>query len=153
MDKTKTHNKSGVRNQIITLTVGLIPIDSDLINLKSPNDEHSVKSNLYQLFLHACYNEVGQHKIAKLKLFKVHVICSKETVFINYWVRHLTIFFSTTAYFGNSNTQLMSDLTDNQFYTSAEWICMCIRMKNDGKQTCDRLTKDVNFGKKNHLFR
>ena len=30
-----------------------------------------------------------------------------------YWVRHLTYFFLTRAYFVNGNTYLMSDLTDN----------------------------------------
>ena len=48
-----------------------------------------------------------------------------------YWVRHLTFFFwSTSAYFVNDNTQLMSDLTDNQFYALAVQIWLCIRLKN-----------------------
>ena len=39
-----------------------------------------------------------------------------------YWVRHLTFFLSTQRYFVNGNTQLISDLTDNQFYPSAKRI-------------------------------
>ena len=64
---------------------------------------------------------------------------------------NLTVFFfSTTAYFVNGNTYLMSDLTDNQFYPSAERIWLYIRF---AKWACDRLTEDADFGKKNHLFR
>ena len=39
------------------------------------------------------------------------------------------VFFPlTSAYFVNDNTQLMSDLTDNQFYPCAEriWLCICL---------------------------
>ena len=57
------------------------------------------------------------------------------------------VFFSTSAYFVNGNTQLMSDLTDNQFYPSAERIWLCIRL-NWAKWFCDRLTEDADFGKK-----
>ena len=39
----------------------------------------------------------------------------------------------------------MSDLTDNQFYTSAERIWLCIRF---AKWACDRHTEDADFGKK-----
>ena len=46
------------------------------------------------------------------------------------------VFFSSNAYFVNGNTQLMSDLTDNQFYPSAERIWLCIRLNNTGKY-CD----------------
>ena len=44
----------------------------------------------------------------------------------------------------------MSDLTGNKFYSSAKRIWMCIRFV---KWACDRLTEDVDFGKRNHLFR
>ena len=60
-------------------------------------------------------------------------------------VRHLT-FFLTNIYLVNGNTQLMSDLTDNQFYSSAERIC--IRLNNAGKWDCGRLTADADFDKK-----
>ena len=57
-----------------------------------------------------------------------------------YRVRHLT-FFSTIAYFLNGNAQLMSDLTDNQFYTSAEriWLIDLQKMPilaKKNKQNC-----------------
>ena len=42
----------------------------------------------------------------------------------------------------------MSHLTDNQFYPSAERIWLCVRLNNVGKQACDRLTEDADFGKK-----
>ena len=45
-------------------------------------------------------------------------------------------FFLTIAYFVNGNTQLMSDLTDIQFYTSAKRILLCTRFNNAGKY-CD----------------
>ena len=57
-----------------------------------------------------------------------------------YRVRHLTFFFG--------NIQFMFDLTDNQFYPSAERIWLCIRLNNVGKWACDRLTEDSVFGKK-----
>ena len=38
------------------------------------------------------------------------------------------------------NTQLMSDLTDNQFYPSTERICLCIRLNNAEKWISDQLT-------------
>ena len=62
-----------------------------------------------------------------------------------YWVRHLT-FLSTC----DGNTSLMSDLTDNSLYPSAEriWLCICF-----AKCACDRLTEDADFGKKKHIFR
>ena len=43
---------------------------------------------------------------------------------------------STSAYFVNCNTQLMSHLIDNQFYPSAKRICLCICFNNAGKY-CD----------------
>ena len=43
----------------------------------------------------------------------------------------------------------MSDLTDNQFYPSAEWIWLCIRF---AKWTSDRLIEDSDFGKKKIIF-
>ena len=58
------------------------------------------------------------------------------------------VFFLTSAYFVNGNTQLLPDLTDNQFYPSEERICLCIRLNNAGKWACDRLTEDDDFGKK-----
>ena len=58
------------------------------------------------------------------------------------------VLFSTSAYFENGNTQLMSDLTDNQFYPSAERIWQCIRF---AKRACDRLTENPDFGK-NFIF-
>ena len=60
-----------------------------------------------------------------------------------YKVLHLT-FFSTSAYFVNGNTQLMSDLTDNQFYPSAERIWLCLRF---AKWACDLLAADADFGR------
>ena len=59
------------------------------------------------------------------------------------------VFFSTSAYFVNGNTQLMSDLTDKQFYSSAERIWLCIHF---AKWACDRLTEDADFGKKKVIF-
>ena len=47
----------------------------------------------------------------------------------------------------------MSDLTDNWFYPSAERIWLRIRLNNAEKWASDRLTVDVDFGKKNLLFR
>ena len=38
------------------------------------------------------------------------------------------VYFSASAYFVNGNTQLMSDLTDNQFYSSPEQIWLCIHL-------------------------
>ena len=38
------------------------------------------------------------------------------------------VFFPTSAYFVNGSTQLMSDLTDNQFYPSTERIWLFIRL-------------------------
>ena len=48
----------------------------------------------------------------------------------------------------------MSDLTDNEFYPSAERIGLCIRMNKAGKY-CDRSTYKICrfWQKKNHLFR
>ena len=43
------------------------------------------------------------------------------------------------------NTQQMADLTDNQFYPSAERIRLRFRF---AKWACDRLTEDADFGKK-----
>ena len=43
----------------------------------------------------------------------------------------------------------MSDLTDNQFYLSAERIWLCIRFI---KWASDRLTEDADFGKKKLSF-
>ena len=40
----------------------------------------------------------------------------------------------------------MSDLTDNQFYTSAQRIWLCIRLNNAGKWACERLAEDADFG-------
>ena len=42
----------------------------------------------------------------------------------------------------------MSDLTDNQFYPSAEQVWLCTRLNNAGKWACNRLTEDADFGKK-----
>ena len=61
-------------------------------------------------------------------------------------------FFSTCAYFVNGNTQVMSDLTDNQFQPSAERTWLCIRLNNAGKWACDRHTEDAVFGKKKIIF-
>ena len=58
------------------------------------------------------------------------------------------VFFSTSVYFLNGNTKLMSDLTYNQFYPSAERIWLCIRLNNAGKQTSERLIEYADFGKK-----
>ena len=46
------------------------------------------------------------------------------------------VFFSTSAQVVHGNTQLLSDLTDNEFYPFAERIWLCIRLKNAGKY-CD----------------
>ena len=54
-------------------------------------------------------------------------------------------FFKTTDYFIKGNTQLMSNLTDNEFYPSAERIWLSIRLNNAGKWACNRL---ADFGKK-----
>ena len=62
-------------------------------------------------------------------------------------VHHLT-FFLTNAYFVNGNTQLLSDLIDNQFYPSAERIWSCIGLNNAGKWVCQRFTEDADFDKK-----
>ena len=43
----------------------------------------------------------------------------------------------------------MSDLTDTEFYPSAERIWLCIRLN---KWACDRFTKDADFGKKKPSF-
>ena len=48
------------------------------------------------------------------------------------------VFFSTSTYFVNGNTQLMSALTDNQFDPSVERIWLCIRLNNVEKY-CDIL--------------
>ena len=58
------------------------------------------------------------------------------------------VFFSTSAYFVNGNTYLMSYLTDISFYPSAERIWLCKRLKLG----CDRLTEDADFGKKKSYF-
>ena len=57
---------------------------------------------------------------------------SSLTSFPFYRARHLT-FLSTSAYFVNGNIQLMSDLTDNLFYPSAERIWLYILLHNAGK--------------------
>ena len=62
------------------------------------------------------------------------------------------VVFSTSAYFVNGNTQLMSDLTDNQFYPSVERIWLCIRLNNSGKWAWDRIKDDADFGKKKIIF-
>ena len=54
-------------------------------------------------------------------------------------------YFSTSAYFVNGSTQLMSDVTDNQFYPSAERILLYIC-------ACDRLTEDADFDKKKKII-
>ena len=41
----------------------------------------------------------------------------------------------------------MSDLTDNQFYSSAERIWLCIHFNNAGKWACDQLTEDADLDK------
>ena len=46
----------------------------------------------------------------------------------------------------------MSDLTDNQFYPSAERIWLCIRFNNAEKWVSDRLTEDGDFRKKKIIF-
>ena len=46
----------------------------------------------------------------------------------------------------------MSDLTDNQFYPSAERLWLCIRFNNAGKWPCDRLIEHAEFGKKKIIF-
>ena len=48
----------------------------------------------------------------------------------------------------------MSDLTGNQFYPSAERTWLCVRLNNAGlaKWVCDRLTEDLDFGKKKIIF-
>ena len=38
------------------------------------------------------------------------------------------VFCSTSGYFVNGNTELISDMTDNWFYASAELILLCIRL-------------------------
>ena len=43
----------------------------------------------------------------------------------------------------------MNDLIDNKFYRSAERIWLCILF---AKWVCDRLTEDVDFGKKKIIF-
>ena len=42
----------------------------------------------------------------------------------------------------------MSDLTDKQFYSSAEQIWLCIRLNNPLKWAYDCLAEDADFGKK-----
>ena len=56
---------------------------------------------------------------------------------------------ATSAYFVNGNTQVMSDLTDIQFYTSDERIWLCISFT---KWACGRLTEDADFGNNKSLF-
>ena len=51
-------------------------------------------------------------------------------------------FFSTSAYFVNGNTLLISDLTDNDFYPSAERIWLYIHLKNAEKY-CDITLKII----------
>ena len=46
----------------------------------------------------------------------------------------------------------MPDLTDNEFYPSAERIWLCIRLNNAGKWACDRLTEDADYCKKKNIF-
>ena len=75
--------------------------------------------------------------------FCFHLFGIQSIVFI-YRVGHLT-FFSTSAYFVNGNTQLMSDVTNNQFYPSAEQVWFCIPL---AKWACDPLIKDADFDKK-----
>ena len=62
-------------------------------------------------------------------------------------------FFSTSAYFVNGDTLLMSDLTYNLFYPSAERIWLNMVEYTLEQRDCDRLTEDADFGKRNHLFR
>ena len=62
------------------------------------------------------------------------------------------VFFSTNAYFVNGNTQLMSDLTDNQFYPSTERIWLCIRVNKAEKYWTDGFTEDADFGNKKISF-
>ena len=62
------------------------------------------------------------------------------------------VFFSTSFYFVNGNTWLMSGLTDNQIHPFAERIWLCIRLNNTGKWASDRLTKDDDFGKNKIIF-
>ena len=64
------------------------------------------------------------------------------------------MFFSTSAYFMKGNTQLLSDLTDNQFYPSAERIWLCIRLNNDGIYcdiTFDDFGKNIIFSDEAHF--
>ena len=53
----------------------------------------------------------------------LYSLSSIRPIYLNcsamYWVRYPTFFFNF-AYFVNSNTWLMFDLTDNSFYPSAE---------------------------------
>ena len=42
----------------------------------------------------------------------------------------------------------MSHLTDYEFYPSAEWMWLCIRLNKAGKCACDRLTENADFGQK-----
>ena len=46
----------------------------------------------------------------------------------------------------------MSDLTDTEFYPSAERIWLCIRLNNAGKCVVLRLTEDADFDKKKIMF-
>ena len=47
----------------------------------------------------------------------------------------------------------MSDLTENQFYSSAERIWLCIRCEQRwAKRACDRLTEDVDSGRNKIIF-
>ena len=86
-----------------------------------------------------------------IKLFTLHCMKKNNNCNSAYIcrVRHLTFYFSTSVYFVNGNTQFMSDLTDNQFYPTAERFHLRFRF---AKWACDRLTEDADFGKKKIIF-
>ena len=73
-------------------------------------------------------------KETEIKSFLFDLEIKKKTIFfvnpfsLIYWVHHLTFIVPISAYFMNDNTQLMSDLTDNQIYSSGERMCLCIRL-------------------------
>ena len=61
--------------------------------------------------------------------------------------------FSASAYFVNSNTELLSDLVDNYFSHFAERILLFIRLNNAGKVGLRFTYIRCPFWQKNLLFR
>ena len=83
--------------------------------------------------------------LAKLADLRIYLKELLKVDFVIYRVRHLSFFFSSSAYFLNGNTQLMSDLTDNQFHPSVERIWLCIRFAKWALQNMPILAKKIIF--------